>query len=186
MQNLGTLTLIVMMAAMLTVGRVSAQTNPPSDRELFAGYCLGVANAKKAFLESMRPTPDIALEAIAPGSAKAQQDAFQRNAESLERDRQRFLGYLLLDANLDWTGVVLAVRNGEADVHDAMSAAKEGAAHCKFTAPTAEDIKNHGSDWFRTEWDKRAKLSQDCMRQIEIPASSRRFMRCDQPSSLPW
>jgi len=137
-----------------------------------AGYCLGVTKARQEWLVSEPPIPEVQTKEI--------QESAQREEQRLERDRQRFLGYLLSDVHMDWTGVLIASRNGEADVHDAMA---EGTTVCLLNLPTLQEEQKYGAKWAIEETAKRWKLSEEC--DVRIPARQR-LIRCDQPNLLPF
>jgi len=156
---------------LLYVRPAVAQTNAPTDRELLAGYCLGVTR-ERAILDSNPAFP--------VPKTKEFQEAYERAEQRLERDRQRFLGYLLGDTNMDWTGVLIAGRNGEEDVRDAVT---EGTADCPLNLPTLQEELKLGPEWADAETAKRIKLSREC--GDRVPAHQR-LVRCDQPDLLPF
>jgi hypothetical protein len=168
---------ILQIVAFILVGALIARAQPSpdvaTDNELFAAYCLGMA---QAFLQATLHDPP----AISP-------DAFQ---STLNRRITRFHSYLVArgltttrstDALI---GTNLSIRRGRAD----WPVCGEKFKHCEACLPP--DPNDYLPSAMPGMAEKHAKESQDChekcMKDIKEEPICRRWVRCSEDDQLPF
>jgi hypothetical protein len=171
--------IILSLTVALGAAHAVAQQGPgASDNELFVGYCIGVMDGSATVIRQLPPE----------FNDPAVRSAAQKNLQELQRDRQRYLGYLTATGVLlsgrpkALLGIQLAERRGGTDVEQCWTQGQSVASKCTSLNPfpTLDFSKQHTPDeleQFKAQSEAQMHRLDECV-AANKPEPCQRLGRC--------